>query len=57
MTRNVAQLLKRMKEENEKLADYNKRLKQQNMFLSTRIVDQRFTIDQMKKKLIDEGIY
>jgi len=51
MNKQVGELLRSLREENEKLEERNKHLQQQNAFLSTKILDHRYTIKQLKSAL------
>ena len=51
MSKNIGELLRTLKEENQKLYEEKKALEQKNMFLATQIFDHRYTIKQLKQAL------
>lgn len=48
MNKHIGELLRILKEQNEKLHKEKKTLEQKNMFLTTQIFDHRYTIKQLK---------
>jgi hypothetical protein len=55
MNKHIAEIIKAMKEENQRLYEEKKLLEQKNMHLVTTISDHRYTIKQLKRAIDKRG--